>query len=465
MQKSQSKRIKMRIAIIGGGISGVSNAFLLEKLSNEMKLSLEITLLEKSLRWGGSIQTSKEDGFIIEAGPNGFLDSKPHTLDLISMAGLSENLIKSNDLARKRYIMRDGKLHRLPENPPMFFKSKLLSFSGKIRIASEYFIQQSILEDESVADFAIRRLGKEALEYLIGPMVSGIFAGDPEKMSLRSCFPVIRELEVNYGGLFKGLFKKKGKKSGPAGPGGVLTSYKNGLENMITDLLNKTNNVKKMTNTEVFAIDKKDSHYLLNTNNGILECDKIFINAPAYSVSKMFENFDKEISKEFSKINYAPAFVIGFIFKPEDVEDPLDGFGFLIPHSENRKILGALYDSSIFPDRTRDGHKIIRVIMGGDKNRWILEKTEEELVRMAYDDIKTTLKIKREPYKICSYRWEKAIPQYYLGHYKIVENVENFCKKYNDIFVGGNILYGVGINDCTRTSFINTERFKALIKH
>lgn len=454
----------MRVAVIGGGISGVSTAFLLERLSEDLNLSLDITLIEKKLRWGGSIETSKEDGFIIEAGPNGFLDSKPHTLDLISLAGLSENLIRSNDLARKRYIMRNGVLHRLPENPPMFFKSKLLSFSGKLRIAGEYFIPKAELDDESVADFARRRLGQEALEYLIGPMVSGIFAGDPEKMSLRSCFPVIRELEVNYGGLFKGMFKKKGKKSGPAGPGGVLTSYKNGLENMIIDLLNRMSSVKKIANTEVFSIDKRGDLYLLNTINGVYEFDKVFINAPSYAVSKMLEGLNKEVSEELNKINYAPAFVVGFIFKPEDMEDPLDGFGYLIPHSENKRILGVLYDSSIFPDRTRDGYKIARVIMGGDRNRWVLEKSDDELIRMAYDDIKATLKIKKEPYKIKSFRWEKAIPQYYLNHYKIVESVENFCKKSNDIFIGGNILYGVGINDCTRTSFMNVERFKNLLK-
>ncbi|PMP72792.1 MAG: protoporphyrinogen oxidase [Calditerrivibrio nitroreducens] len=453
----------MRIAIIGGGISGISTAFLLEKLKKELSLDMEITIIEKRLRWGGSIETSREDGFIVEAGPNGFLDSKPHTLELLSMAGLSNNLVKSNDLARKRYIMRNGILHRLPENPPMFFKSKLLSSSAKMRILSEYFIQKSVPEDESVADFAIRRLGKEALEYLIGPMVSGIFAGDPEKMSLRSCFPVIRDLEINYGGLFKGMIKKKGKKSGPSGPGGILTSYKNGLDNMITDLLESTS-ITKMLNTEVFSIDKKMNRYILNTNNSLMEFDKIFINTPAYAVSQMLSALDKDLSKDLNGITYPPVFVVGFIFKTEDLEDPLDGFGYLIPHSENKRILGALFDSSIFPDRTRDGYKIVRTIMGGDKNRWIIEKSDDELIRMAFDDIKETLKIKKEPYKIKYFRWEKAIPQYYIGHYKIVEKVEEFCKKFDDIFIGGNILYGVGINDCTKTSFMNVDRFKNLLK-
>ncbi|MCX8084116.1 MAG: protoporphyrinogen oxidase [Calditerrivibrio sp.] len=454
----------MDIAVIGGGISGISTAFLLKKLKDTQGLDLNITLLEKNLRWGGSIETSREDGFIIEAGPNGFLDSKPHTLELLNLAGLNPNIIRSNDLARKRYIMRNGTLHRLPENPPMFFSSGLLSFGAKMRIISEFFISKKELEDETVADFARRRLGKEALEYLIGPMVSGIFAGDPEKMSLRSCFPVIRDLEINYGGLFKGMFKKKGKKSGPAGPGGILTSYKNGLEQMIIDLLDQMMDINKLANCEACSITKEGKRYIISTTSGDLIADKVFINTPSYTTSKLIKGLDENIAISLEKITYAPAFVIGFVFKSEDLKDQLDGFGYLIPHSEKKRILGVLYDSSIFPDRTRNGYKIIRVIMGGDKNRWIIEKQDDDLIRMAYDDIKETLQIKNTPYRIKTFRWHKAIPQYYLGHHKVVEAVEEFCNKNPNIFIGGNILYGVGLNDCTRTSFMNVERLKKLLE-
>lgn len=443
----------MKIAVVGGGISGISAAFLLQNLKKESGREIKISLFEKNIRWGGSINTSYENGFTIEAGPNGFLDSKPHTLNLIESAGLSEKLLPSNDLARKRYIMRGGVLHRLPENPPAFLKSSLLSFPGKMRILSEFFIKRSELEDESVADFARRRLGEEALDYLIGPMVSGIFAGDPEKMSLRSSFPVIRNLELEYGGLFKGMFKKKGKKSGPAGPGGVLTSYKDGLTKMILDLIDKLDQIDKHLNVDIFSLKKDNNKFILETSDGDFSFDKIVFTIPSYGLSSIIKSYDEDIAKALSNINYAPAFVIGFIFKENDVDDPLDGFGYLIPHKENRKILGALYDSSIFPERSRAGYKMIRVIMGGDKNRWILEKSEEDLVSMAYNDIKETLKIKSEPYIYKSFRWDRAIPQYYLGHYKIVEAVEKFCLINKGIYVGGNILYGVGINDCTRRSY------------
>ncbi|MEF3255483.1 MAG: protoporphyrinogen oxidase [Deferribacterales bacterium] len=437
----------MDIAVLGGGISGISAAFLLQELKNRSNLDINIKLFEKNIRWGGSIVTSHEDLFTIEGGPNGFLDSKPHTLELIKMAGLSEQLLPSNELARKRYIMRNGILHRLPENPPAFLKSSLLTFKGKMRILSEIFIKKSELDDESVADFARRRLGEEALDYLIGPMVSGIFAGDPEKMSLRSCFPVIRDLELTYGGLFKGMFKKRSKKSGPAGPGGILTSYKNGLSNLILGLVNKLINVDKYLNTEIYSLKKSGSKYILNSSVGDFIFDKIICTLPSYTLSNILYNLNPDLSIKLGNIVYAPAFVVGFVFKGDDIEDPLDGFGYLIPNKENRKILGALYDSSIFPERCKDGYKMVRVIMGGDKNRWVMEKSDEDLVTMAYNDIKETLKIKSTPVMYKTFRWGKAIPQYYLSHYKIVEAVEQFCNANEGLYIGGNILYGVGLND------------------
>lgn len=443
----------MKIAIVGGGISGISTAFLLQNFKKESGVDIEISLFEKNIRWGGSINTSYENGFTIEGGPNGFLDSKPYTLDLLASAGLNGNLLPSNDLARKRYIMRGGVLHRLPENPPAFLKSSLLSFSGKMRILSEFFVRKSELEDETVADFARRRLGEEALDYLIGPMVSGIFAGDPEKMSLRSSFPVIRNLELEYGGLFKGMFKKKGKKSGPSGPGGVLTSYKDGLTKMILDLIDKLDQVKKDLNVDVFSLKKDGQKFILETSAGEHLFDKVIFTIPSYKLSSIIKSYDEDIARVLSLINYPPVFVVGFVFKDDDVADTLDGFGYLIPHKENRKILGSLYDSSIFPERSREGYKMVRVIMGGDRNRWIADKSEEELVSMAYNDIKETLKIKSAPYTYESFKWNMAIPQYYLGHHKIVEAVEKFCETNRGIFVGGNILYGVGINDCTRRSY------------
>lgn len=222
--------------IIGGGISGLATAYLLKKKGAAEGVELEITLLEKEARVGGKIWSIKEEGYLCEWGPNGFLDSKPQTLDLCRQLGAAEFLLRSNDNARKRFIYADGILHRLPENGKSFLQSKLISWPGKLRLAMELFASKAPEGvDETLAAFGRRRLGDEALRKLIAPMVSGIFAGDPATMSLKSCFPRIAELESEYGSLIMAMIKlaKKKKKeiaegkavSSAAGPGGYLLPF------------------------------------------------------------------------------------------------------------------------------------------------------------------------------------------------------------------------------------------------
>jgi len=201
--------------IIGGGISGLSTAWLLGRQAQESGIPLQITLLEKETQVGGKIRSVRENGFTCEWGPNGFLDNKPQTLELCRALGIEDRLHRSNDNARKRFIYSEGRLHRLPENGTSFLKSKLLSWPGKLRLAAEPFAAAAPAGlDETLADFARRRLGQEALDKLIGPMVSGIFAGNPETMSLKSCFPRIAELEREYGGLFKAMLRLAKKSAG-----------------------------------------------------------------------------------------------------------------------------------------------------------------------------------------------------------------------------------------------------------
>lgn len=454
----------MKIGIIGGGMSGVSCAFWVSKFMKKEGLNCEVVLLEKNNKLGGSIDTVCKNGFTVEAGPNGFLDSKPHTLMLADDAGLTGNLYRSNDAARKRFIMKNGKLIKLPEKPQEFFKSELLSFSGKMRVMMELFVKAKTDDgDETIADFAKRRLGQEACDYLISPMVSGIFAGDPEKMSLKSCFPVIHNLELEYGGLFKGMFKKKGKRSGPAGPGGVLTSYRGGLINFINDISAKFENVTVKTSEAVISVIKNQEIFNVTTDKDTYKFDYLVVTAPAYESKNFLKGLNEQLSENLSKINYAPAFVTGAGFMKDDIEDPLDGFGYLIPSRENKRILGALFTSSIFPERVEEGKKLVRVIMGGDKNRWITAKTKNELENTAFDEIKETLGIKNNPANFTSFYWERAIPQYYIGHSEIAKNIENVTHEIGKIFLGGNILYGVGLNDCSRVSYEIANKLLKLI--
>jgi len=445
----------MKVGIIGGGIAGLSAAFWLSRVEG-----VSVTLFEKDERLGGCIGTATENGFTIEAGPNGFLDSKPHTVQLFQDAGLGDRLLRSNDAARKRFIMRYGRIIRVPEKAGAFFKTDLVTLKGKIRLMGELFVPQKKDEkDETVQEFAIRRLGQEAADFMIAPMVSGVFAGDAAKLSLKSAFPVICELESKYGGLFKGMLKKPKKKSGPAGPGGALTSYIGGLMQGINDLEEKCSGVEIIKGCAVDEVHKGENGFRLVTSQGEYYFDSVVSAAPAYEAAKFLKTLDKELADIMDSIPYSPAFVAGLGFNEEDVENDLDGFGYLIPKLENKKILGALFTSSIFPSRRPKDKKLVRVIMGGDtdQGRSLMSKSDEELVDIAFNEIKDTLGIKAKPVHHKHFRWDKAIPQYYPGHSEKVKSVEEICGRIGGIYVGGNVLCGIALNDCTRRSLEITE--------
>ncbi len=455
----------MKAGIIGGGISGISLAVKLGVLKEQGK-DIDITVLESSDRLGGTINSIHKEGYVIESGTNGFLDSKPFTLEVFEEAGLSDKLVKSNDKARIRYIQRYNQLQRLPEGAGAFLSSKLLSLSGKLRIAKEIFVpQKKDNSDETLADFARRRLGSEALDYLIGPMVSGIFAGDPEKMSLESCFPVISDLEKTYGGLVKGMIKKPKKKSGPAGPGGVLTTYEGGMGEAVKDLAKSAEKkgVKIHLSSPVTSVTKKDGKYIVSSGSKEYELDILAVCAPAYAGAKFLKDLDGELAETLSTIPYSPMFVAGLGFNSEDIEDELNGFGYLIPKKENMHILGALFTSSMFPMQAPDGKKFLRIMAGGDTNHALMEKSEEELLKICIEDVTKVLGVKKDPYMVQYFKVMKAIPQYHTGHREKVAKIEEISKKLGSFYVGGNVLYGIGLNDCTKTSKIIAEKISDIL--
>lgn len=445
----------MKVGIIGGGISGLAAAFWLTRVEG-----VQVTLLEKASRLGGCIDTSSEGGYILEAAANGFLDSKPHTIQLINDAGLGHKLLRSNDAARKRFIMRYGRLLKVPDGGGAFLSTDLLTFKGKLRLIGELFVPQKKGDyDEPIGEFAVRRLGQEAADYMIDPLVSGIFAGNPAKLSLKSAFPLIYNLENEYGGLFKGLIKKpkKKKKSGPAGPGGILTSYENGLFELITDLAAKAKEggAEIITESAIEEVVKTENGFKVKASTGEYEFDRLISTAPAYEAKNYFKPLDGELAEIMASIYYSPTFVVGLVFNENDIKDNLDGFGYLVPSKENRKILGGLYDSSIYPTRKKDGTKQIRVFLGGDtdKGRSYLDKTDEELKEAALSDIKDTVGVTGKPIFEKVFRWTHALPQYHSGHTVKVLKADAIADKIGGLYLAGNVLHGVALNDTTKRSF------------
>jgi len=448
-----------RIIIIGGGISGLSAAYALQQRAARQGLEIAITLLDKDNRVGGKIRSIHDQGFLCEWGPNGFLDNKPHTLDLCAQLALDDHLLRSNDNARKRFIYSNARLHQLPETGAAFLKSKLISWPGKLRLAGEFLIPaKKDGEDETLADFSRRRLGAEALDKLIAPMVSGIFAGDPEQMSLASCFPRIQQLEQEYGGLLKAMIrlakKKKAERkaskqvASAAGPGGVLTSFSEGIQEL-TDALAEALQGDIRCDSEVTGIRKKSDGYQVQLGSGdSLEAEMVLCTAPAYALSGMTRELLPELKPVLDEIPYAVMNVVCFGFQRDKIPQSLDGFGYLTPRSEGRHTLGTLWDSSIFPRRAPEGMVMLRSMLGGATNPAAIDLPESEIIRQVRADLKQIMAIDAEPDFIRIFRHHRAIPQYRVGHQRRLQALETALQNRPGLFVSGNAFFGVGLNDC-----------------
>ncbi len=447
----------MKIAIIGGGISGLSTAYYLLKFAKEKNKSIFLTLFEKKPFLGGKINTDYINNFIIEKGPNGWLSSKESPTKLAKELNLE--IIEANSLAQKRYVFLNGKLVRIPEDPISFIFSQVLSIKGKLRLALEPFIKPSNKEDETVAEFIIRRLGREALDKLLDPMIAGIFAGNPFRLSIRSAFPKVWELEKKYGSLIKGMLalKKQRKiKKTSAGPTGTLLSLRNGLYAFIKAISRflEGNGTNIILNSKIKEIQKEGNKFILKDKKNSYEFDKIILACPAYAASNLLLNLDSNLSDLLSQIKYTPIAVVAFAFRKENLykaKNFKEGFGFLIPYKEQRKILGVLFDSIIFENRAPNDYVLLRVMLGGARNPYIVLKEKKEIINVALNELKDILKLEDEPiFKKC-YRYLRGIPHYELNHHKLVEEIFKLASKQN-IFLISNAYVGVAFADCIKAA-------------
>ena len=452
-----------RIAVIGAGISGLATAYAIEQQALSAGLTVETRVFEKDSRSGGKIWSIHEDGFICEWGPNGFLDNKPMTLELCRQLGVDNLLLRSDDNARKRFIYSGQELHRLPENGPSFLKSGLISWPGKLRLAGEMLIpKRNDQGDETLAEFGRRRLGSEALDKLIAPMVSGIFAGDPETMSLKSCFPRIYELEQQYGGLLKAMLKLAKKKraeqkagkvvASAAGPGGVLTSFNGGIQDL-TNAAAAALQGELLLDCAISELAPKDGGFILTAAGGQqYDAEIVVTAAPAFAVAGMLERSCGATAELLKEIPYATMNVVCFGYERERIERDLDGFGYLIPKAEGKSILGTLWDSSIFPNRAPAGKVLLRSMMGGATNPAAIELSEEEVKSKTMTDLRQIMGITCEPEFVRIFRHRHAIPQYTRGHAARVGAIREQLATMPELILTGNAFGGVGLNDCVNAA-------------
>lgn len=448
----------MRIIIAGGGISGLSLAWLLSK-----NASFDVTLLEADKRIGGKIWSRKEEGgFLCEYGVNAFLDNKPRPLELCSALGLTP--LRSSDSARKRYIYSDGRLQLLPESPSSFLRSGLMSVSGKLRIMMEPFIPRGRSDDETLADFARRRLGDEAFEKFIDPMASGVFAGDPEQMSLKSSFPRIAELEERYGSLIKAMIKlqmearknKTGEKI-TASPRGVLSSFGGGMEDIVRALREGLGE-RIRTGAKAVGLSRNKAGFTIVLSDGSrLDAECVVLATPAYETADIMRGLSQRIPSLLESIPYPPLSIVSLGYKKTRINKDLNAFGFLVPGREGRKILGTLYDSSIFPNRAPEGYALLRIMIGGARAAELALKPEGALVDIACREIAEITGIGVLPDFTKVYIHEKAIPQYTIGHYRRLNQMEELLGKFRGLYLAGNAYRGVAFNDCITNAYAKAK--------
>lgn len=445
------------VIIVGGGISGLSALHFLK----QRRPDCNVILYEADDRLGGTIGTDLIDGYSLDRGPNGFLDREPLTLQLCHELGLDEQLERAGANVDNRFILRKNRLQAVPMSPPKFMLSGIMSPMGKMRLMLEPFakgIPDGV--DESIYDFGCRRIGREAADYLIQPMVSGIYGGMAERLSLQSCFPIMREMEQEYGSLFKAMIAKArkakaaGKKSGgPGGPGGRLTSFKGGLYPIIERF--KERYSKSIScGSPVMAIRREHDEYVVELENGRTDRAKVVVIAlPANDAAKVVAGLSSSLSRCLESIVYAPISVVCLGYSREAIGSNVDGFGFLVPSREKRKILGSIWTSSIFEERAPSGKVQLRTMVGGDGNRESEDLSDDELVGIVRDELADIMRIKGEPEMVKLYRWEKGIPQFRIGHAGVIESIERELAALGNIYVTGNAYYGIGLNDCVKQSF------------
>ncbi len=454
------------VVIIGAGITGLTTAYWLKKEGFKVKI------LEASNDVGGNIKTIKHKDFIFDTGPNSGLETTQLISQLVNELNLQDEFIYADKSANKRYILRNDILHPLPMSPKDFLTTKLFSSKAKFRVMLEPFIGKS--KDgyyQSLAEFVRRRLGQEFLGYAINPFVSGVFAGDPENLSVKSAFPKLYRLEEVYGGLFKGMIKgakERKKRAEKSKQNAAMFSFKSGMSALPKKLAEYLRDEILLKHPVKNILKNEDGYTILIEREGeqkTLQTKSILFTIPAYITAEILRDFDGYLYNQLSTIYYPPVLVLNVIYDKSKIGQPLDGFGFLIPEKENKSFLGAIWNSAIFPNRGDDKFASFTIFVGGARQYKIFDLGFEKLIQKVLSEFEEIMRIESNPESIEYRFWEKAIPQYSIGYIEKENALNEFERKFKGIFFGGNYRGGISIGDCIKNSKIHFERISNFVRN
>ncbi|MEO5349119.1 MAG: protoporphyrinogen oxidase [Magnetococcus sp. YQC-3] len=441
------------IVIIGGGISGLSVAWFLQSKG------IPVRVLEKGAQPGGTIATSYQNNFRVEHGPNSTLQKPGHPDDalgrLIHGIGLEPHLQVANPLANRRYILRDGVLRPLPASPPAFFFSSFFSWKAKGQLLLEPFRARAS-EEESIAAFVRRRLGAEFLDYVVEPFISGVYAGDPERLSVRAAVAKIYALEQTHGSLIRGALQQGRLLKGAGLPKGRMISFTEGMGMLPATIARQLPPGTLRTRFRVMSMTPSpQKHWQIYGVDHTGKTEKMLAKAvvlavPAATAAQLLAPFAGTAARTLQAIPYAPIASIALGYQRSRVGHPLDGFGFLVPRREQRPLLGALFSSTLFPERAAIDQVLLTAFIGGMTNPNILEQTDQTLIQQVETDLAQCVQSTIPADFVYLTRYSAAIPQYTLGHLERVAQVEADLARFPGIYLRANWRGGVSVADCVR---------------
>ena len=448
-----------RIAIIGGGISGLAAAFELEQHGRE-QAGVEYVLYEASPHLGGVLRTEYVDGCVVEAGPDSFVTEKPWAADFCRALGIGDQLIGSNDADRKTYILTRGRLVELPDGLMFLVPTKILptglsplfSWKTKLRMMQElYHPLRSADRDESVAAFVERHYGSEMVDRLADPLLSGVYGGEAANLSVRAVLPRFAEMERTHGSLGRAMLaaRKKVKRGSP--PPSLFTSLKNGMQSLAQIAVSRLTPACLLTNATVQAVQAQAGGWTVSAGMQSDQFDRVIVALPARAAAEILQNACPEIARELAAIHYSSSITVGLGYDREVRESLPPGFGLLVPRSEGKRLLAATFVHNKFPHRAPEDRALLRCFFGGANAESIWQFNDDKIVSVVREELQQILGLKAEPLFARVYKWNAAMAQYGVGHLERLERIERLRQQLPGLALAGNGYRGIGVPDCVRS--------------
>jgi oxygen-dependent protoporphyrinogen oxidase len=451
-----------RIAIIGGGISGLSAAFYLEK-ARAAGADLEYTLFESGQRLGGSMYSDRVEGCLVEAGPDSFLTEKPWALSLCKELGIADQLIGSNDAQRKTYILVNGRLVVMPDGLMFMVPTQLVatalsplfSWSTKLRMARELLHPPRPMQsDETVAQLVERHFGAEVVDRLADPLLSGVYGGDAAKLSARAVLPRFVEMEEKYGSLSRAMLAahKKMMATRKHPPPPLFTSLQDGMQQMVDAIAARLDPESIRLRTHILRVYPEDASWRVAVEmNGEERFDAVLIATPANVAGTLLDGVDRGLARNLLDITYSSSITVTLGYYLQQLAGLPPGFGFLVPRSEGTRMLACTFVHNKFPHRAPEDKGILRCFLGGARDEAVLGLSDDEILETVHRELRDILKLDARPIFSRVYRWRGAMAQYEPGHIARVQRIEKHVAEIPGLALAGNAYHGIGVPDCIRS--------------